>query len=164
MSVSKTGWKQAERDAAALFGGTRYPANMGMRVDVNSEFFAVQVKNVRRLPIKELVALTEEMQVEGRRSSRFPVVVIKPSVGAGRPTPYLVVMPGAGWQALFSLFIEPLLRRADTLYFNGQRVRDVMSALLEDKLVGDPNLERRVAAYLARQQKKGRRHAGRQRG
>jgi hypothetical protein len=85
-------WKQFEADAAALFGGTRFWANSGERVDfegaVRRGDEAVKVhgqcKLVKTLSLEKLTQLAEEPGID--------VVCVKVRRGTGRPSPALVVM------------------------------------------------------------------------
>lgn len=92
--MSRTNWKQIERDAAALCRGIRYPANMGGRIDVLSAHFVAQVKNPKVMSLAALEALAEEMEAAGHQQERFGVVIVKRSAGSGVKTPMLVVMTG----------------------------------------------------------------------
>lgn len=91
-------WKQFERDAAALFGGARFWANSGERVDFEGtiingdkgagaaryEKVRGQCKLVKTLSLEALTKLAEEPGVD--------VVCVKVRRGAGKPSPALVVM------------------------------------------------------------------------
>ena len=105
--MSRTNWKQVERDAAALFGATRFPANMGGRLDFESHYFVGQVKNPKVLSLAAIEALAIEMTLAGARLDKTGVVVVKRSAGAGTPTPFLVVMTQASWNHLYRLLPEP---------------------------------------------------------
>ena len=85
-------WKQEERNVARLVNGTRYPANQGGRVDVESPSTIAQVKHVQRLSLAKLEALAVEMAALGTERGKTGVVVVKRRAGAGIPTPRLVVM------------------------------------------------------------------------
>jgi len=156
--MSRTGWKQAERVAAALIGGKRFPANMGARLDINSDDFVAQVKNVKQLPLRELVNLVEEMHVEGIETGKLPIVLVKPSFGAGRPTPFLVVMPAAGWSIIWDLFLE-----TDLMEVLAARGKDYMPTHVRKELKSeaDPGLAKRVAAYKKKVQRVQRRSGNR---
>src|SRR3990172_12040069 len=111
--MSRTGWKQVERDAAALIGAKRHWANSGERVDADSPLFAQQAKNPKEMSLAELERLVEEMTLLGIDSGRIPMVVVKRS--AGRPTPVLVVLPAEAWRLLPPLptLHKPHLTAAD---------------------------------------------------
>jgi hypothetical protein len=99
--MSRTGWKEAERKAATLIGGKRYPANMGGRIDCESDKCVAQVKEVGSLSLAQLTALAAEMEDLGREQGKSGLVVVKHSAGRGNPTPYLVVATENVWRALF---------------------------------------------------------------
>ena len=54
-------WKQHERQAAALIGGRRYPANSGYAVDCESAVVVVKRRAGKGLPTPTLVVLTARM-------------------------------------------------------------------------------------------------------
>jgi len=110
--VSRTNWKQIERDAASLFGLARFPANMGGRIDFGPRHpqhapFIGQVKNPKVQSLNVLTKLVEEMDaiaakeaysysasdLDGRE--HFGVVVVK--LSNKRPTPKLVVFSEDTW-------------------------------------------------------------------
>jgi len=62
----KTQWKAFERQMAALIGGKRYPANTGGSVDIESELFVGQCKEVRTMSLAALSTLAEEISTVGR--------------------------------------------------------------------------------------------------
>lgn len=90
--MSRTGWKRAERAAAAIIGGKRYPANQGGPVDCESDGWCVQVKERRTLSLAALEALAIEIERVGAQRQKLGAVLVKRSAGAGRPTPWLIVM------------------------------------------------------------------------
>ena len=47
-------WKQFEREVARLLGGSRYPANSGGRIDVESAEYVAQVKHRKTMSVPEL--------------------------------------------------------------------------------------------------------------
>lgn len=96
--MSKTGWKQIERDAAVLVGAKRFWANAGQRTDVESPWFAVQVKNPKVMALAELERLVDEMTLIGADEGKIPLVVVKRS--AKRPTPLMVLMPAEAFKGL----------------------------------------------------------------
>jgi len=110
--MSRTNWKNVERSAASLFGLTRFPANMGGRLDFGPRHpkhapFVGQVKNPKRQPLNVLTKLAEEMDeiaAKERKSysasdlddrEHFGVVVVK--LSNKRPTPKLVVFTEDTW-------------------------------------------------------------------
>ncbi len=98
--MTHTAWKQEERQAAVLIGGTRYPANQGGRIDVEGPQIVGQVKLVKRLSLAELEALAEELETIGHQRSKLGVVVVKRRAGQGIQTPRLVVMTQPVFEAL----------------------------------------------------------------
>jgi UDP-3-O-[3-hydroxymyristoyl] glucosamine N-acyltransferase len=93
-------WKVLEREAAALFGGTRYPANSGHRLDFESATAIGQVKLVRNLSLNALTELAEEMERQALPKHKAGVVVVKCRRGKGRASPMLVVVTAAVWEAM----------------------------------------------------------------
>lgn len=95
-------WKAEERRAAALFGGARYRANTGRRLDFETQRFVGQVKHVRHLSLAALEALALEVQRLSFRQSprKCGVVVVKRRAGRGRRTPRLVVLTEVAWRKL----------------------------------------------------------------
>lgn len=91
-------WKQFERDAAALFGGTRHPANSGHRLDFETTTALGQCKLVKVLSLASLSALAEEVAREALPKQKAGVVVVKLRKGRGRPTPMLVVCTAEVWR------------------------------------------------------------------
>jgi len=90
--MSDKAWKAEERRAAALCRGTRFPANVGGRVDFEGTDFVGQVKHVRRLSLAALEALAVEVQRIGTTRAKAGVVVVKRRAGRGCPTVRLIVM------------------------------------------------------------------------
>jgi len=89
-----------ERDAAALFGGKRHPANSGHRLDFESATAIGQVKLVKTLSLNALTELAEEMEREALPKQKAGVVVVKVRRGKGRPSPILVVVTATVWEAI----------------------------------------------------------------
>lgn len=100
MVVSRTKWKQREREAAALVKGQRYPANVGGPVDVESDGYVCQVKERRTLSLAALEALAVEIERVGTQKQKAGMVMVKRSAGRGVPTPFLVVMTEAVFRHL----------------------------------------------------------------
>ncbi len=90
--LSNKPWKSTERDVARLLGGSRYPANSGGRIDVESSEYVAQVKHVQRMSLAQLEALAIEMERLGAEKSKVGLVVVKRRAGRGNPTPGLIVM------------------------------------------------------------------------
>ena len=93
--MSRTKWKQRERDAAVIVGGKRYTANQGGDVDVESDGYVVQVKERRTLSLAALESLTVHIARVGQQKNKAGVVMVKRSAGRGTKTPWLVVMDAA---------------------------------------------------------------------
>ena len=98
-------WKQFEADAAKVFGGARFWANSGERLDFEgyvrgpdtygcSERVRVrgQCKLVKTLSLEALTKLAEEPGVD--------VVCVKVRRGSGKPSPALVVMTFENYKRL----------------------------------------------------------------
>ena len=100
--MSKTGWKKAERDVARKVGGTRYPANTGGRVDVESKDHLIQIKERQRCSMREAEAIAVEMERLATQKSppRIGTFWFKRSAGRGVETPWLVIMTEATWTAM----------------------------------------------------------------
>jgi len=90
--LSRTGWKTAERNAAKLIGGSRYPANQGGLVDCESDAYCVQVKERKTLSLAQLEALAMEITRVAQQKTKHGLVMVKRSAGRGRETPWLIVM------------------------------------------------------------------------
>ena len=95
-------WKATERDLARRLGGSRYPANSGGRVDVESPTLVVQVKHVQRMSLAQLELLAVEMEEIGKERGRVGVVAVKRRAGRGHPTRTLVILTEAAFLALAS--------------------------------------------------------------
>ena len=100
--LSRHNWKQREREAAALIGGARYPANIGGPFDCSSDRFEVQVKERRTLSLQQLEALVLEMDRLAAQKGKAGLVMVKRSAGSGRRTPWLVVMSQEVFRSLLS--------------------------------------------------------------
>jgi hypothetical protein len=98
--VSRSGWKQVERDAAALFGARRFWANAGERCDFEGHRWIGQVKSVKTLSLAGVEALALEMEEAGAVIGKYGAVVVKRSAGSGQSTPMLVVMTAEVWRRL----------------------------------------------------------------
>lgn len=98
--VSKTGWKRAERNAAKIIGGKRYPANQGGAVDCESDGYCVQVKERRALSLSALETLTVEIDRVATQKQKAGLVMVKRSAGSGCATPWLIVMTAATFRHL----------------------------------------------------------------
>lgn len=98
--MSKTGWKQRERDAASLIHGQRFPANTGGDVDVESSTLSVQVKERRTFSLKQIEEVALEIERVGFQRQRIGVLMVKRSAGKGKSTPWLFVLTEAAWREL----------------------------------------------------------------
>ena len=137
--MSRTGWKQVERDFAAAIGAKRCWANSGEREDTDSPLFAAQVKNPKAMSLAEITRLVEEMTVRGIDSGKLPVVGVK--LSARRPTPLLAVVPVEVLKMLvIRAELEPVVKA-----FAALELRDL------------PGMRERVAAYVRKSKKRVRR-------
>jgi hypothetical protein len=95
--MSDRPWKAAERRAAKLIGGRRYPANTGHAVDCESDSYCIQVKELKRASLTELGAWAVEVERVSvqRTPPKIGLLVIKQRGGRGVPTPTLIVMTAA---------------------------------------------------------------------
>ncbi len=93
-------WKVEERRVAHLLGGSRFPANSGGRVDVESDTYLAQVKNVAQLSLAQLEELALEMATLGEEQGKVGMVVVKRKGGRGRKTPRLIVLTETAWRNL----------------------------------------------------------------
>lgn len=92
--MSRTWWKNREREASKIIGGRRYPANTGSAIDCESDSYCVQVKERGALSLTKLETLAVEIE---RVASQKPIpklglVMVKRSAGRGVKTPWLIVM------------------------------------------------------------------------
>jgi hypothetical protein len=95
--MSDRPWKAAERRAAKLIGGRRYPANSGRAIDCESDSYCLQVKERQRASLAEIGAWALEVERVSVQLTppKIGLVVIKRRGGRGVPTPTLVVMTAA---------------------------------------------------------------------
>ena len=100
--MSKTGWKNAERDVARKVRGRRYGANTGGRIDVESEVHVIQVKERKTLSLREAEAIAVEMERIGNQKTppKIGSLWVKRSAGRGVETPWLVVMTESVWKTM----------------------------------------------------------------
>ena len=98
--MSKTNWKRREREAAAMIGGTRYPANMGGPFDCFSDRFECQVKERKTLSLQELESLAVDMGELAGNKGKLGLVMVKRSAGSGVKTPWLIVMTASVFKSL----------------------------------------------------------------
>lgn len=90
--MSRTNWKQRERDAAKIISGTRYTANQGGLVDCESDAYCVQVKECKTLSLHALESLAKEITRVAQQKTKHGLVMVKRSGGRGTETPWLIVM------------------------------------------------------------------------
>ena len=93
-------WKKFERQTGSLLGGSRYWANSGESVDVESAAFVAQCKNVQKCSLAELERLAMEAERQGDQKSKVGLVCIKRRAGSGRATPALIVMTEHAFRAM----------------------------------------------------------------
>ncbi len=93
-------WKQFERDVASLLGGTRFWANSGERLDVESSSAIAQCKLVRVMSLEKLSQLAEEVERMAEPKFKAGVVAVKVRRGSGRKSPMLLVVTEATWRRM----------------------------------------------------------------
>jgi hypothetical protein len=93
-------WKQTERRVAQLLGGSRYWANAGRDIDVESGAFVAQVKHVRVCSLALLERLAREAERQGTQKHKIGLVVVKRRAGKGLPTIPLIVMTEGMFKAM----------------------------------------------------------------
>ena len=98
--MARTTWKQAERDAASILHGKRFPANMGGAVDVEGDRVVAQVKNVRRFSLLQSERAAIEIERVGNLKNKTGIVMVHRSAGRGKETPWLVVMTAGTFREL----------------------------------------------------------------
>lgn len=101
-------FKKFERTTAALFGGRRYPANMGNRVDFTSDLVIGQCKLVQRISGAEISDLAEEMARVALPRHKLGVVCFKIRKGTGRTSPTIIAMTAAVWEQMTGKRVEQL--------------------------------------------------------
>ena len=95
-------WKQEEREAAAIFNGSRYPANQGGPHDFEGKAgvhdIRGQVKHRKALSLQELTTLAETIEHSAHMEDALGIVVAKYRAGQGRKTKRLIVMTEDVWR------------------------------------------------------------------
>jgi len=91
-------WKQFEADSAALFGGKRFWANSGERIDFEGPMTKGQCKLVKSMSLEALTKLVEEVDTIAKPTNNVGVVCVKVRRGKGKPSPSLVVMSFESFQ------------------------------------------------------------------
>jgi len=69
-------------------------------VDVESELYVAEVKNVKRLSLLQLEREALEIERVGNLKNKIGLVLVKRSAGKGKPTPWLVVMTAGTFREL----------------------------------------------------------------
>lgn len=146
--MSKTGWKQVERDAASAIGATRFWANAGEREDIDSPYFSAQVKNKKSLSLSELTLLVEEMTVRGVDQGKIPIVFVKQS--CHRPTPLLVILPLGAWRIIADKFLAFLV-----LEEKGKG-REAVARAVKEYVCVLPGQRKRVERFVEKSKKRAR--------
>jgi hypothetical protein len=98
--MSDRSWKKMERQSAALLGGRRFWSNSGATVDVESDGFVAQCKEVSRMSLAALEALALEAERQGSQRQKVGLVVCRRRAGRGRATPTLIILTEAAWREL----------------------------------------------------------------
>lgn len=93
-------WKRHERNSAALIGGTRYWANAGEQIDVESSWAVGQCKHVKTLSLAALEALALEAERQGDQKAKVGLVIVRRRAGRGIRTPRLVVLTESAFRAM----------------------------------------------------------------
>ena len=89
-----------ELEAASLLHGSRYPANTGGQVDVESATIVAQVKNVKVFPLPRIEREAEAIGRVGNAKNKTGILMVKRSAGKGKPTPWLIVMTASTFRDL----------------------------------------------------------------
>lgn len=76
-------WKKFETSVARTLQGRRFWANSGEAIDVESDRFVVQCKNVARMSLKELTDLCEVAGEQGEARGKIGMVAVKLRAGMG---------------------------------------------------------------------------------
>ena len=149
--MSRTGWKAIERAAADLVGAKRFWSNAGQRLDVDSPWACIQVKNPKVMALAELERLLDEMTVIGIDEGLIPLVVVKRSVK--RPTPLMVLMPAEAFKALVDAIREAPRGLADGEIppLDLGDIAASMKTVLKDR----PGMRAQVAEYVAKSKARG---------
>lgn len=101
-------WKREERLAAAAFGGRRYPANSGARVDARTPLALIQAKHRKVLSMPALIALATELEALAVQEGLAAVVYTRLRRGRGRASEPLVTMPLRSWLRLAARYEIPV--------------------------------------------------------
>lgn len=98
--MSRTNWKQRERDAARILNGRRYTANQGGLVDCESDGWCAQVKERRVASLHQLEQWVWEIERVAAQKNKLGVLMVKRSAGRGKETPWLMVVTEAVWREM----------------------------------------------------------------
>jgi hypothetical protein len=93
-------WKEFERTVAALFGGSRFWANSGEKLDFEAPGYIGQCKLVKNLSLNALSELAEQAERDGKVRQKIGVVAVKCRRGSGRASPMLIVLTESQWREL----------------------------------------------------------------
>lgn len=93
-------WKATEREVARLLGGSRYPANSGGRIDVESSEYVAQVKHRKTMSVPELERWATEIEQIGAEKGKTGILVVKRRAGRGHSTRTLIILTEAAFLAL----------------------------------------------------------------
>ena len=89
-----------ELEAASLLHGSRYPANTGGQVDVESATIVAQVKNVKVFSLPRIEREAEAIGRVGNAKNKTGILMVKRSAGKGTMTPWLIVMTASTFREL----------------------------------------------------------------
>lgn len=111
--MSDKPWKAFERKVAELVYGRRFWSNSGEQVDVRSEFFEVQCKNVKTISLNAIEKILDEMaayrklpcevDVTKEMFGDWDAVAVKGRKGKGKRTRILFIMDGVAVMGLIDL-------------------------------------------------------------
>ena len=91
-------FKRFERMCADLIHGTRYPANTGGKIDVESQEWAGQCKIVAECSLEALTKMVEETQAVAAKKGKRGVLLIRVKRGRGVKAPTLAVLTSETWE------------------------------------------------------------------
>ena len=89
-----------ELEAASILHGSRYPANTGGQVDVESATIVAQVKNVKMFSLPRIEREAEAIGRVGNAKNKTGILMVKRSAGKGKTTPWLIVMTASTFREL----------------------------------------------------------------
>ena len=95
-----TDWRDYERKCAAVIGGKRFAASSGGRVDIESDSLVAQCKERAEISFPEMGRLAAEMEAIGKERGKLGVLFVRHKAGRGFPSPGMVVMSHATFEAL----------------------------------------------------------------